>query len=196
MAALPPTLAGQPAPILSFREKYLDTSQDEDNGNIQGLLEFFDPMTQPAGDPNILRTACSNESDTSTHAYAILQQDPALPGTVGRITVLYGVKVFPTRVGVPTTKWHGRVFAYVHDTLARNDPQTVEFPADAFHKATGGGVMATYRPEALQLIFAAAPPEQQVTDPPGPMDPGQQQIAVRYVQPLPFQFVAPLLEQS
>jgi hypothetical protein len=96
-------MAGQPAPILSFREKYLDVTQDEDNGDMQGLLAFFDLMAAPAGDHNILRTACSNESDTSTHAYAILQQDPAFPGSVGRITVLHGVKIFPTRVGVPTT---------------------------------------------------------------------------------------------
>jgi hypothetical protein len=163
------------------------------NGDMQGLLTFFDPMTAPVGDPYILRTACSNESDASTHAYAILQQDPALPGTVGRITVLHSVKVYPTRVGA--TEWHGRVFAYVHDTLARNDPQSVEFPLDAFVPATGGGVMATYRPEALQLIFAAGP-ALQVTDPPGAMDPGQQQVAVRFVQPLPFRFVAPLLNQS
>jgi hypothetical protein len=26
------------------------------NDNMQGLLELFDPMAAPAGDPNILRT--------------------------------------------------------------------------------------------------------------------------------------------
>jgi hypothetical protein len=191
----PPQVGGQPAPILSYRDRYLDNTQDEDRGQTQALLEFFDPMTVPARDPITLRTAASNESDQSTHAYAILQQDPNYPMLLGRVAILHGVKVYPTRVGVPANNWHGRTFAFVHDTLARNDPQTVEFPVDAFHRATGGGVMTTYRPEALQLIFAAAP-DQQVTDPPGPMDPGQQQVVARFIQPVPFRFVAGLLHQT
>jgi hypothetical protein len=40
--------------------------------------------------------------------------------------------------------------------------------------------MTTYQPEALQLIFAAAP-DQQVPNPLGPMDPGQQQTIIQYV---------------
>jgi hypothetical protein len=54
--------------------------------------------------------------------------------------------------------------------------------------------MTAYHPEALQLIFAATP-DQQVTGPPGPMDPGQQQSIIRFVQPIPFQFVATFLQQ-
>lgn len=82
MTTLPLPGAGQPARMVSFQEKYLENTQDEDHANLQGLLEFFDPMTAPARDPDILHTACSNESNLSMHAYTILQQDPALPGTI------------------------------------------------------------------------------------------------------------------
>jgi hypothetical protein len=53
--------------------------------------------------------------------------------------------------------------------------------------------MTTYQPEALQLIFAANP-VLEVVNPLGPMGPGNQQVSVRFVQPLPFSFVATLLE--
>jgi hypothetical protein len=55
--------------------------------------------------------------------------------------------------------------------------------------------MTTYRPEALQLIFAADP-ALQVVDTPGAMDPGHHQVIVRFVQPIPFRFVATLLTQT
>jgi hypothetical protein len=151
-------------------------------------LEIFDPVALPASDPNPLRTAASNESDKSTHGHAILQQDLNQPGQLRCAAILHGVKVHPTQVGLPANTWHGCTFAFIHDTLVQNGPQTVEIPLDAFNRATGGRVMTTYRPEALQLIFAAAP-DQQVTNPPGLMDPGQQQIIIRYVHPIPFWFV-------
>jgi hypothetical protein len=97
MAVPPPPPGGdQPAPIRSYRDRYLDHTQDEDRGHVRDLLEFFDPMTIPARDPNLLRMAASNESNMSTHAYAILQQDPTQPGQLGRIAILHGVKVYPT----------------------------------------------------------------------------------------------------
>jgi hypothetical protein len=59
-----------------------------------------------AQDPNTLLTASSNESNLSTYAFAILQQDTAAPGTVGRVTILHGAKIFPACMGVPLTQWH------------------------------------------------------------------------------------------
>lgn len=73
---------------------------------MQGLVEFFNPLAVPARGPNTLRTACSNKSDLSPykeHACAILQQDAATPGTLGSISILNGVKVFLTCIGVPWT---------------------------------------------------------------------------------------------
>jgi hypothetical protein len=140
-----------------------------------GLLEFFDPLAVPAQDSNTLPTASNSESDHSTHAYAILQQDTADPGSVGRVTILHGVKIFPTCVKVPSTQWHGQIFTFVHDSLSCNDPQSMEFPADAFSVASGPGGMATFCPKAVQLMFAAIPALEMV-DPPGLMDPCHQLV--------------------
>jgi hypothetical protein len=85
----------------------LDNTQDEDSGKMQDLLDFFDPTTTLARDPNTLHTVCRNESDLSTHAYAILQQDDVHPGTLGRISILHGVKVFLSHAKIPMTLWHG-----------------------------------------------------------------------------------------
>jgi hypothetical protein len=146
MALPPPALhgappeGGQPAPILSFLKKYLDPKKDEDSGNMLGLLAFFDPMAVPSQNPNTLHTASSNESDLSTHTFAILQQDATDPGSVGRVTILHGIKVFPSCVGVPLAQWHGRIFAFVHNTLSCNEPQSMEFPVlDAFSITSGPG---------------------------------------------------------
>jgi hypothetical protein len=68
---------------------------------VRDLLEFFDPMSIPARDPNTLRKAASNESNQYTHAYTILQQDPNYPMLLGRVSILHGVKIYPTRVGIP-----------------------------------------------------------------------------------------------
>jgi hypothetical protein len=153
----PPAAGNPPAPILSFRERYLDNTQDEDRGTVQSLLEFFDPMIPPVHDPVTLCAAISNESDLSSHAYAILQQDNALPGTLGHVTLLQCIKVYPMRVGHPATQWHGCTFALVNDVMARNDSQSVDFPLDGFHRASVGRIISTYCPEALQLMFASYP---------------------------------------
>jgi hypothetical protein len=82
-------------------------------------------MMLPVHDPALLHTAVSNESNLSTHVYTILQQDDTLPGTLGHVSILQGVKVFPVRVGVPATQWHGCPFASVHDIMACNGPPSL-----------------------------------------------------------------------
>jgi hypothetical protein len=149
-------------------------------------------MTPPVRDLDTLRAAMSNESNLLSHAYAILQQ--ALPGTLGRVTILHGVKVFPTPVNVSASPWHGCAFAFMYDVKAQNDPQLVEFSADAFHQATGGG-MDVYRPEVLLLIFTVNP-ALEVINLPSPMDPGNPEVAIRFVHPVPFRFVVTLLQQT
>jgi hypothetical protein len=180
---------------MTFRERYLDVNYDDDGGNLADLLAYFDPTAAPARDPMTLRNAVVNESDTTSHAYLILQQDPADPTDPGHITVVHGVKMFPTRVGAGAGVWQGQSFAFVHDVLNRNDPQTVEFPLDAFHRATGAGAVQVWLPQALQLMLNADP-TLVVANPPGLLDAGAQWTVVRYVQPIPFRFVAGLLHQN
>jgi hypothetical protein len=121
-AALPqPALPGgsvpQAAPLTNFRQRYLDQSYDSNSGNIANLMAFFDPEAEPARDPMTLRNAVVNESDRTSHAYLILQQDPATPDDPGQITVLHGVKMYPTQVGAGAGQWQGQLFAFVHDVL-------------------------------------------------------------------------------
>jgi hypothetical protein len=79
---------------------------------MQHLLEFFNPMMPPMCNPNSIPTALSKESDL------LLQQDTTLPGTLGHATILHtilhGVKVFPTQVGILATQWHGCTLSFMH----------------------------------------------------------------------------------
>jgi hypothetical protein len=144
MAALLPPPAMNPippgglvppaAPLTSFCKRYLvDVNYGNNGGNITALLNYFDPSAVPARDPMTLRNVVVNKSDNTSHAYVILQQDPATPDDPGHIAVLHSVKIYPTRVGAGVGLWQDQSFGFVHDVLHQNDPQTVEFPLDSFH---------------------------------------------------------------
>jgi hypothetical protein len=172
-AAPPPAITGGPvpqaAPLTSFQQRYLDQTYGNDGGNMVDLMAFFDPQAAPARDPMTLRNAVVNESGTTSHAYLILQQDPATPNNLGQITMFHGVKMYPTSVGAGAGQWQGQSFAFVHNVLDQNDPQTIRFPLDAFHCATGTGAMQCLVPQALQLALNANP-ALEALNPPGALN--------------------------
>jgi hypothetical protein len=84
---------------VSASKRYLDVNYDDNGGNIANPLNYFDPSAVPARDPMMLRNVVVNESDNTSHAYIILQQDPATPDKPGHIAVLHSIKMYPTCVG-------------------------------------------------------------------------------------------------
>jgi hypothetical protein len=125
-----------PAPEMTFREYYLNASNDNDcsPGMIGHLMNYFDPQLPTARPPQECFNTAVNEEPSSSHAYVILQQDATVPATQGRVGILHGVKLFPTSTTAPTTTWTGQAFTFMGDTYSRNDPQTLTLPPDAFHR--------------------------------------------------------------
>jgi hypothetical protein len=185
-----------PAPEATFREYYLNTGNNNNRapGMIGHLMNYFDPQLPTARPPLECYNAAVNKEPSSSHAYEILQQDGAVPAVQGQLGILHGVKLFPTSTTAPATIWTGQAFGFMGDTYSQNDPQSLTFPVDDFHRVTNTTV-TTLRPEVLTIMFNADPALHSV-NPPNAHDPGVMNVITRYVMPIPFELGATLLRDK
>jgi hypothetical protein len=195
-AAAPPSQVAPQltAPLVSFREIYLDSTNDEDRGNPAPLMATFYPahvVAQPAA----LYEALLGEDDTSTKAFLCLEQDDANPGTQGVISAVYGIRQYRQALGQPPNQWSDRVFGFTGDVLNRNAPSSVELGTTMFHLVANGAGLRIYTPETMNLILASDPTIKAV-DIPIATTPGWETVRCCRLYPVPFSFVAPFLTRS
>jgi hypothetical protein len=97
--------------------------------------------------PQQIRELVVNNPRESSLGFATLVIPAHNPAHQGMIYAIHLVTKFATRLGQPATQWDNCLFGSINKVIGNQNPTTVELPADAFSRQSGGNLFQVAHPQ-------------------------------------------------
>jgi hypothetical protein len=105
----------------TFAEYYNNASMDEFQGDYTTVMTVFNAPGNVAATPASIRELVTNDPKNSSMGYIVLVVTPAAPNSPGLIYGLHSLAKYTVCLGQPAIPWDDKIFASLHDVVARND---------------------------------------------------------------------------